>query len=414
MQVTEMAYVPYNANKDDKNKNDCSIRALSLAYDKPYESVSKELRGMSRNTDRHYNSLTNLTMYIKKTGFIGNEVWVKSDRLTVEQFSEKYPNGTYLVLTGNKPKSNDTVYSSADYKDINHIVCIIDGDAFDSWNSMREYVKMYCLIDEDVNSSVNKERLDTQDVLTYAKEFLQEAIDEYMPDGEGDGFTLLDFYGVTDTSGFKQALSSGGSAFYVSSADKFTCGITYLLGTDLVAEREGYKSIVSAYKKENHVGKIVIKFSPKLSNDDILDKLELEITEGIKKLCRALKKEQKQYDELTSGSIWKDFPNLGDESRFASAYKLLSKCDPWIKKNVIKCDRDYYYGWYVTCNCMPEDDYNMNDISLPRLRGRVDFAGKNPKQINAMYKQYDEDVREYGAGTEHTYVYSSWYGNSGW
>lgn len=41
--LNEMSWVSYNANKDDKRKGDCTIRALSLAYDIPYEKVSKEL-----------------------------------------------------------------------------------------------------------------------------------------------------------------------------------------------------------------------------------------------------------------------------------------------------------------------------------------------------------------------------------
>lgn len=131
------AFKRYNANTKDINKGDCSARAMSLAYGLDYDAVYNELKKLQKSKNRSaYNTIANIYDFIDKHG--GKVILLESNDITVEEFSANHSSSTYLLLTGKSPTSR-----------IRHMVALLDGDIYDSWNSSDEYVKDVILVTED-------------------------------------------------------------------------------------------------------------------------------------------------------------------------------------------------------------------------------------------------------------------------
>lgn len=109
------AFKRYNANTKDINKGDCTVRAMSLAYGIEYESVYKELKQIQKEHGRtFYNTRPTLIDFIDRHG--GSQITL-NESVTVEEFSERYNSGTYLLLTSKTTESRT-----------HHMVVSIDGD----------------------------------------------------------------------------------------------------------------------------------------------------------------------------------------------------------------------------------------------------------------------------------------------
>lgn len=107
-----------NANPQDKNVGDCTVRAISIATGRPWESVYLDLC---------------IQGYTLSDMPSSNAVWGKylADRgwqyrrlpdtcpfcYTVEDFCKDHPGGIFIVGTGS------------------HVVCVIDGEYYDAWDS---------------------------------------------------------------------------------------------------------------------------------------------------------------------------------------------------------------------------------------------------------------------------------------
>lgn len=127
----------YNMNSSGKRVGDCYKRALALAFRKDYDQVKNELNKMVRNGEAYQNNAyTTLDKYIRRNGGVGL-VDGTYDASSVEKFCEEHPTGTYLLFTNKDPKA---LFS-------NHVVAIIDGDAYDSWNSYQSRIHSAFSID---------------------------------------------------------------------------------------------------------------------------------------------------------------------------------------------------------------------------------------------------------------------------
>lgn len=124
----------YNANTKDVRKGDCSVRALSLAYGIDYEIVYKSLKTSQKEIGyRIYNDLRNIEYFIE--GNNSQKIQVDNSIDTIDDFCNSYTVGTYLLLTSKTATSH-----------INHIVAVIDGDLYDTWNSLNQHVReVYCV-----------------------------------------------------------------------------------------------------------------------------------------------------------------------------------------------------------------------------------------------------------------------------
>lgn len=109
----------FNPNPYQKNVGDCTVRALSKALLKDWYEIylglciEGALRGDMPSSNATWGA------YLKRHGFRRE---LAPDDITVSEFASERPNGTYiLALSG-------------------HVVCIEDGEIFDTWDSGNETV----------------------------------------------------------------------------------------------------------------------------------------------------------------------------------------------------------------------------------------------------------------------------------
>lgn len=113
-----MAFIQYNANPRSNRVGDCVIRAISkvtgMSWEKTYTEIA--LKGFSMYDMPSSNAVWG--RYLIDNGYkmltIPNFC---PDCYTVIEFCEDHPEGSYLVATGT------------------HVLAVIDGDYYDTWDS---------------------------------------------------------------------------------------------------------------------------------------------------------------------------------------------------------------------------------------------------------------------------------------
>lgn len=124
----------YNPNPAGRIVGDCTIRALSKALDKSWDDVyaGTALDGFLMSDMPTANSVWGA--YLRRNGYrrhlIDDECQECPDTYTVAEFARDHPQGTYiLALSG-------------------HVVTVIDGDWYDTWDSGNE-IPIYYWIREN-------------------------------------------------------------------------------------------------------------------------------------------------------------------------------------------------------------------------------------------------------------------------
>lgn len=121
-----MAHVIYNPNPKKKNTGDCVYRAIAKVTNDDWNSafvmVVSEAYEMKEDTTS--NDVWNEVLYS-----LGFKKRIAPDTCptcyTIKQFCEDNPTGTYVVATGS------------------HVVAVIDGDYYDTWDSGEQVVAYY-------------------------------------------------------------------------------------------------------------------------------------------------------------------------------------------------------------------------------------------------------------------------------
>lgn len=121
-----MAYVRHNENPDGRNVGDCTIRCISRALGQPWEQtyIGLALQGFLMCDMPSANAVWGA--YLRSKGFVRQVIPdTCPDCYTVADFAADHPAGTYiLALSG-------------------HVVCVIDGDWIDTWDSGGEIPLYY-------------------------------------------------------------------------------------------------------------------------------------------------------------------------------------------------------------------------------------------------------------------------------
>lgn len=117
-----MSYTYYQPNPAGKSVGDCTVRALSKALGKTWEQtyVGLALEGFQRGDLP--NADTVWSKYLFDHGF--RRHFIPDEGIgtyTVSEFADENPEGTFILSMPGQ-----------------HVVCVVDGRYFDSWDSGNE------------------------------------------------------------------------------------------------------------------------------------------------------------------------------------------------------------------------------------------------------------------------------------
>ncbi len=118
-------FVYYNPNPLGKQVGDCTIRALTVLLDCSWDAIYDDLCDEGRRLADMPSGNSVWASYLRKRGYTSIPIVnTCPDCFTVNEFCRINPFGKFLLATGN------------------HVVTVVNGDHFDSWDSGNE-VPMY-------------------------------------------------------------------------------------------------------------------------------------------------------------------------------------------------------------------------------------------------------------------------------
>jgi len=122
-----MSYVYYNPNpRNRKNVGDCTVRAVSKALDISWETAYIDLVMQGYYLADMPSSNLVMSSYLHSKGFSKHVIDdLCPDCYSVKDFADEHSKGTYILGTGT------------------HVVCVINGNYFDSWDSGDEIPVYY-------------------------------------------------------------------------------------------------------------------------------------------------------------------------------------------------------------------------------------------------------------------------------
>jgi hypothetical protein len=114
-------FVRYNPNPGNKTVGDCTVRALSIAMGLSWDDIHADLSMVSHYLYDMPSSNAVWGEYLYLNGFRRHIIPNTCPACyTIRQFTNDYPIGTYVLATGS------------------HVVAVIDGDYYDTWDSGSE------------------------------------------------------------------------------------------------------------------------------------------------------------------------------------------------------------------------------------------------------------------------------------
>jgi len=116
-----MAYKYYNPNPHSKSIGDCVVRAISKVMGYSWDQTYIELCIQGYLMKDFGDSNQVWDSYLRGCGFIRKVIPnTCPDCYTIKDFCDDHPYGEYILATGS------------------HVVAVISGDFYDSWNSSLE------------------------------------------------------------------------------------------------------------------------------------------------------------------------------------------------------------------------------------------------------------------------------------
>lgn len=120
-------YVYFNNNPVGRSTvGDCAVRAVSKALGISWDEAHDMLSAMSKQMGTIMNDNDVISAVLRMHGFYKENLpCTGRDCYTIREFARDNPVGTYVVGTGS------------------HVVAVINGDYYDSWQSGDESVLFY-------------------------------------------------------------------------------------------------------------------------------------------------------------------------------------------------------------------------------------------------------------------------------
>lgn len=116
-----MVWRRYQPNPTGRNVQDCSIRAIAAALDLDWDTASDLVYDMAKSMGTTTPDDAAWGAVLRRAGFYRQALPnTCPDCYTVKDFCTDHPRGVYVLKTSG------------------HVVTVIDGQAWDSWDSTRE------------------------------------------------------------------------------------------------------------------------------------------------------------------------------------------------------------------------------------------------------------------------------------
>lgn len=116
-------YVYYNPHPSQESTGDCVIRAFTKVFGATWDDVYLELVAFGFIVKDWPDNISVWGRYLLEHGFRRYQIPNTCPHCyTISDFCADHPDGTYVVATSN------------------HVVAVVSGDYYDSWNSGNEVV----------------------------------------------------------------------------------------------------------------------------------------------------------------------------------------------------------------------------------------------------------------------------------
>lgn len=350
MKILSAILKRYNANTRDLSVGDCVKRSLSVAFRTDYDEVSRELNRIKRDIGGSaFNNLRVVDKYLSRRNITAWTTIQAGERPTVEVFADEHSIGTFLLLSGDS--------SGAQFRGISdHMVCIVDGVIYDSWDSRNEVVVRFV----KVNSSASVDNIDT----------LDDWIDEICRD-------LVEYISKLDAQ-CKPYLDVVPGFANNERTDKYTYeiyfGVKVLKGTE-GPQRDWDTPYYVTGGEISH--RIVIKWNPRLSSEANLANIVKKSKQKIYDWVYMIRKDLK--DHYDSVSFEKNVQYRGSKSKLMTFPEWVRPLITYYRDNG---NPEYEDKYVVYIDALPDDP---RADSLPEVYFRGDTLREIKDQI-ADYK----------------------------
>lgn len=343
MNIIHSAWKKLNVNSKGNSTGDCVIRGLCVAYGMDYDEVHSELNAIKRKKfgtkdGWAYNMEPVYEEFIRQHGCKMSR-YAKDMNLgwttTVEEFCKLNPTGTYLLLVMDNRKN------------ANHILAVIDGDVYDSWNSLGRFVyKVYLIRGEqsDPDYEMDLHRLE-KEVLDFLISY-EQTLKQKMGD-----------YGVF-TYGLNRRLSENSLRFCIN----------FATDCHTVKPTRYYFAVV---------------LNPRISMDDNMKKILEKVRVSVREWAYALRKDIEDRSAVSTLQLNPRFKGTTDQKM------LLMKMPSWARPLITYIE--FREGsWYA------DEPYAMDMDALPGdPRGddlpSVYFRGRNLTELRHNLEEYKRD-----------------------
>lgn len=342
-------FVRYNANPRGKYVGDCVKRAMSLAFNKPYLQVERDLNRVRREcnlTGFSYCSPFVFEKLIKEYGAGNKQLLPYDSRISLSNFAKGF-NGTYLVDCCGRDEDRPT-----------HIVCVTNNTVYDSWDSSEYVVWDYFKVSDQNLRNTN-------------------VID--MANCEGEKW--VNFLVNRVTKGLKKCVvpCTLDKKYYLARGNSVVVSVR-------VNPKTKYLQPVTV--------NCYVSVSPFQSYETFEQELAKEIENKSYNKTLAVRNDAKEVEKYLSSCSCDYVPNnwaqsvvIGGDERSPKMYRALPA---WLKPLVVKFRHSKWTGYYVRFKSLPQyerctvefraDDKNTFDVMLNTY--------KNTGQI---LSQYDVD-----------------------
>lgn len=356
----------YNANSRGNRSADCVKRAISLAFDKSYNEVSKLLNAQMK--EMRWDAWNRLPVFKRVIADLGGgEATEMKESVTVNDFADsRDPSNIYIVLCGKK------------LGDVSHLVTIRDGKVWDSWDSRNYIVTRYWTVSGQDRKKVRDtdKRYMNNIAFDYAQPIVQKEIVAYT-DKKG---LARDYYSTEIATSSYQIV--------------VRCALK-LAPTDIIEKARLYKFKISLTIEPTWTEPEIIEFVQKTAKQRTYDRL-WAINEEEKKVKEAAEVAKMQTSGTSTSTI--------DEMWMTSQEKKFYNSLPGWAKPLVRGMRIYkpgqYYNSYVLqLNKLPGDNleshqgkryYNFETWTADEMRNIL-YEYKDTGRVEGIDYYYEEE-----------------------